>query len=335
MKKYFIYELKKNSYVIGVFSLILVVLHIAPILITDSKMLEHNYGFTLLSVYIGVLAAIVPMWLTRYKMKKRSVDLYYALPLSHTKILAVKFLFGLIAIFVPYTVVFWFGALCLIAKIGYAINAVWFVSLFFASLIPIYIIYSVSAFVFTRANRGVDGFVFLIFWCFALSLLVFFLQTLVDADDFYPAYFLPFEPLYVVTSYFQDRIYFDSLTGGMLNERKICMSVGFVVTALMSAGATVGLLLTERKAKAENVGQISDSWFGYKIMIPFYTVCLTGLCILDSYLSALIIILIATTMFFTSVLYRRSIKIGKNQAITLSVSLLAGVILAIVNTYRG
>ena len=332
MKKYFSYELKKNLYVIGVITLVMTILHVAPILISHPDNLDGSYFYiNMLSVRIGIVAVIVPIWLTDYKLKRRSIDLYYALPLSHTKILAVRFLLGLIAVFIPYTVTFWLGALAMIAKINYAISAVWYVPFYFAALIPIYIIYSISTFIFTRANKGIDGFMLLIFWFFALTTVVFALQVLVGAD-FYPLHFLPFNSLIEVTSFFEEKIYKSSWVSKREIDDIVTMSVGFAVSALMSIGSTLGLMLFERKAKAENVGQISDSWFGYKVMLPLYAVCLTSVCILDSYISLFLIIIIATAIFFAYVLYRRNIKIGKNQAIVLCVSLLVGILLAVINT---
>lgn len=333
MKKYFNYELKKNLYVIGVITLVMTIIHVTPLLIMRPSEIDGSYfNIPMLSVCAGIVAVMVPMWLMEYKMKRRSVDLYYALPLSHTKIIAVKFLFGLIAVFTSYTVTFWLGALVMIAKINYAINAVWFIPFYFASLIPIYIIYSVSAFIYTRANRGIDGFMFLVFWFFALALVVYALQVSVN-EDIYSSYFLPFKPLADVTFYFQSRI--DNHHGSTIwrPDNVAAMSIGFVIFALMSIGSTLGLLFSERKAKAENVGQISDSWFGYKVMLPLYAVCLTSVCVLESYLSLFLIILIATVIFFVYVLYKRSIKIGKNQAIVFCVALLVGILLSVINTY--
>lgn len=334
MKKYFNYELKKNLYVIGVLALVMVILHVAPILISYPQQLRNNERhIALLSVYAGIIAVIVPIWLMDYKMKKRSVDLYYAVPLSHTKVLAAKFLLGLIAVFVPYTLAYWLGALSMIAKIGYYIHAVWYVPFYFASLIPIYIIYSISAFVYTRANKGIDGFMFLLFWCFAFASIVEALQELFNAANFYMEYFLPFEPLNLATTFFQCKIYDKSISLNWNTARIVSISIGFAISALMSVGATIGLLFTEKNAKAENVGQISDSWFGYKLMLPLYAVTLTSLCAMDSYSSPFIIIMIATAVFFASVLYKRSIKIGKKQAMVLVGSFLVGFALCLINTY--
>ena len=333
MKKYFVHEVKKNAYVLGALVLVMIILYVTPLLISSPEELEHDtLHIGTLSAYAGILAVCVPVWLTQYKMKKRSIDLYYALPLTHTKILAVRYLLGLIAVFAPYTVAYWLGAFVVMAKINYAIYAVWYLPLYFSALIPIYIIYSISAFVYTRANRDIDGFMFLIFWFFALALVVFAFELLTRADNFYAQYFIPFEPLDVATDYFQGRIYYPEYEIYWSAGKKVCMALGFCITALLSAGATFGLFYTEKFAKAENAGQLSESWFGYKVMLPLYTVCLTSLCEADFYFSVFIFLLIATGMFFANVLYKRTIKIGKKQALIFALSLFAGIILSIINT---
>lgn len=332
MKKYFLHELKRQFYPLIAITVVMILLHVTPLLISTSKSLETDYTHMgTLAAYVGLLAVGVPTALTQYKMKKRSTDLYYALPISHTKVLTARFLIGLILVYVPFTAAFWLGAFVVMARITDVVNAVWYIPMYFATLIPVYVIYSMTAFVYTRANRDFDGFMFILFWAFALTLVVTVLLSVFDKGDiFICTYFLPFRPLDISTSFFQHRLYglqWYAADGG----EKVAMSLGFAITAALSAAATFGLFFTERRAKAENAGQLSESWFGYRVMLPLYTVCVLSLLDLKFWDTEIFLFIIfVTAAFFINVLYRRTFKIGKKQFIIFLVSVLAGIALSFI-----
>ena len=103
---------------------------------------------------------------------------------------------------------------------------------------------------------------------------------------------------------------------------------GFTVTSLSATGATAGLFLNEKRAKAENAGQISESYFGYRTMIPLYTVCLSAVCF-----SPVLLALIIACAFFLTVAYKRTFRIGIKQTVVFSVSAAAGIILYLIIVY--
>lgn len=346
MKKYFLYELKKNAFAIGCLTLISVAVYATTVLTSPYLLRGATETYVwLISIIGGVLVAFVPAWMLNYKMKKRSVDLYYSLPLSHVKILTVRFLIGLIAVYVPYTAAYWLGAFAAMARTFSEMEAVFYIPQYFATLIPVYLIYAISSFVFTRANNILDGLTFILFWTFAAALVALVLEqltavTVVTGYDEYsgtvlhrtnyfvkPALYFPFSLLDFITGHFEMHI------AGYMNIHAYPYEtvdlvngvIGFTITVLMAAGATAGLFFSERRAKAENAGQISESWFGYKTMIPLYTVCLEAVC--SSYI---LVVIIAVCAFFLTVAYKRTFKIGKVQAIVLPASVIAGIILGVI-----
>ena len=103
---------------------------------------------------------------------------------------------------------------------------------------------------------------------------------------------------------------------------------GLTLNALLSIGATAGLFLLEKHTKAENAGQISDSLFGYKTMIPIYTVCCLSLCISGS--TALNVVAVVMTILISTaitVIYKRTVKIGWKQAVAIAAPIVAGIAL--------
>lgn len=334
MKKYILYELKKNSYAILSLTLIAIVVYMVPILATRQypTVYSDDTQLAVISVVGGLLAAIVPVWLLSYRMKKRSVDLYYSLPLSRTKILIVKVLVGLVAVFAPYTVAYWLGAAAFIARFSsFTIHPVYYIPQYFLSIPAIVCIYALAAFAFTRANTMLDGIVFILFWFVILALFCSVLDQLTrsiysDTIKQYvePQYYFPAAPLNYLTQHYSIRITDDFA----YPLDKVNAIVGFILTGLMSIGAGVGLILTERFSKAENAGQISESWFGYKVMIPAY--CSLVLCVCRIFISEMYILGIITVIcaFFLTVLYKRTVKIGTKWAVILIASVIAGIILS-------
>lgn len=340
MKKYFVYELKKSLFTIGLLTLVAIVVYLVTI-VNQSVSHVSASGTCLwaISLFGGILAALVPLWVFNYKMKRRSVDLYFSLPLSHARLLAVKFLIGLIAVFAPYTVAYWVGALFAMVRFPEMLYPVYYLPQYFASLLPVYFIYAISSFAFTRANTRLDGFFFIAAWMFAVTLVVVILntltckvyydQSLVIQQYLYPAYYLPFAPLDFVTTHFQQHLaqYLNVHVYNYSAAEIANIVVGFTLTTLMAAGATAGLLLAERRVKAEAAGQISNSWFGYRVMIPLYTVLLLGYTRSIGLFATIFYVLLALLSFAMTALYKRTLKIGWKQAIVYAIPLIVGVLL--------
>ncbi len=349
MKKYFLYELRKNAFLIGCLTLFASLVYCAAVLTSGNLLRGASETYVwIISSIGGTFATIAPIWFFGYKMKRRSVDLYFSLPISRLKILSVKFLIGLIVVFVPYSAAYWLGAFSAMARAFDEMNAVYYIPQYFASLLPIYFIYAISSFVFTRANTVADGVVFIFFWAFAAGLAANVLAQLtavteITGYDIYygtplhrttyyieASHYFPFAPLDYATGHFEQHIanYLNIHATRIEATELANVIAGFSVTSLSATGATAGLFLNEKRAKAENAGQISESYFGYRTMIPLYTVCLSAVCF-----SPVLLALIIACAFFLTVAYKRTFRIGIKQTVVFSVSAAAGIILYLIIVY--
>ena len=339
MKKYFVYELKKSLFGIGCIAIAAVVLYVIPVLSASGS--RYPTGLLAgISAIGGVIALGVPVWLLSYKMRRRSVDLYYALPLPRVKILSVRLLVGLIAVFAPYTLAYLLGAIVSAVRFSGQLRGVIFLANYLASLIPILIIYAVSAFVFTRANSFFDGIVFLAFWGLIMLLFgallteFYIIGSYVNGEAF-----SPYGALNTSTRYFMDVIQIPSgtqLPPGVdypvgadfaLDAEEI---VGLVLCPLMGIGSGIGLFLLEPRSKAEQVGQISDSLFGYKSMLPAYTVLLMAMFDLSYSMMFVTVAVVIVLMFALTAIYRHTVKIGWKQAVVYGASILVGLMLGLI-----
>lgn len=344
-RKYFTYELKKSLFAMGIIALIMTA-------ITVTSILTHRYvgdewwityraesGIDATLFMGGLLAAVVPVWMFSYKMKKRSVDLYYSLPLSRTQVLRVKYLLGLVAAYTPFTVTFFVGALAAVIRFpSNAIIEMYYFPAYFAALPAIFCIYSISSFVFTRANRMIDGVVFIIFWALAPLVVMNFFRDIDSLINGYNTHivsnmYMPTKPLSAVAYYFSNIVEVsknDMIVGVESQAVIINEAIGFSMTGAWAIASSVLLFLTERRYKAENVGGVSNSAFGYKVMIPLFAVCILSDYTFISYIYCILYaVIIISAAFMLSALYKHTFKIGKIQAIILAASVTLGIVLAI------
>lgn len=343
MRKYFLYELKKSGFTIACLAVICTIIYLIAILSTDVRDLGKSAGYTYLSVIAasgGILAFCIPFRQFEYKMKKRSADLFFALPLSHTKILTVKYLTGLIIVFAPYTAAYLIGALAMIMRVAYhTIYPEYYPLHFLSTIIPIYIIYAMSSFAYTRAGKASDGVLNAICWATVLSVITLVLDLLTRQQKMnydygypytinyiYPECYFNFMPLSTCTEYFayllvQQPAY---MYGDNINN-----AIGFTLTGLMGIGATVGLFLFERQAKFEDIEQVSKNPFGLMVMLPLFTVCISAMCV-----NAIeLFIIFAIAMYLVTAYYKRTLKIGKWQTVILAASLVVGLIIGVFGYY--
>lgn len=350
MRNYFRYYMKKNLLPLACLTLFCVIIYVIPIATQNfsywndldiSQGLEY-YRYP--ELYLGnltaalcILSVLVPIAMFSYKMNRRSADMYYSLPLNKTKLLAVHFSVGLLMMYIAYTAAFLWGFAIVALNVN-RLRLIGYLYFYLASLIPAFVAYSVTAFIFTRANTVLDGIV-----CIAGALCVFAAAIQVAYDIFSPfpwfsgeldsSYFFPFSPLSVLTGFFEDvilgrevRLWFTGANSYFIQDDASGLAGG-ILWLLLGIGAAVGLFLTERNGKAENCGQRSESIFCYKLLIPVYALFLSVIAVEEiTFLCA-----VAFGAFVLSVIYKRSIKIGWKFALVLAACVIAGVLLKVIS----
>lgn len=344
MKKYFIYQLKKSLLPLALLTLFMALVYAVPAA-------THNYSLwnssdnegrvNLYTAYalsgLAAMCVVMPFFIFSYKMNKRSVDMYYSLPLSRTKLTAVNFICGFICVYAAFTAGYLLGFIIIAAKVRrlYLITYLW---IYIASVIPAFTLYSISSFLYTRANSVVDGIAFVAMGMFSLVAAGGIINSVLEAAgvsyNISAIYFLPGWILNDIGIGLGNRIYNPSYTAWEFDVAynkwryldDIGSLIGGIVTALLAVAAAVGLILSERHAKAENCKQISESVFGYKVMIPLMMLA----CAAASGRDIVMLCIIAFGGLIATILYRRTIKIGKKHGIRLAVYIAAMIALVFI-----
>ena len=322
MKHYFIYELKKNFWPLVILTAISAGLYLVELSYfnpvsryAEDSVVINTPPLSTVMIELCILCIVAPILMYSFKMNKRSVDAFYSLPIKREKIYLVKTLVGLLLVFIPYTLSYWLGFLSVVVRENHY-HLVYFVSGYFLSVFLAVCLYGVNAFAFSRANRIVDGIVFMVFYTFILCLFVgllsgFFpkLNDKVNAGDYI---------IYSILFGWADDI--SRLIAGKEIYNSLITPTKILVPALSGAVCYALLFSLVRFEKSEDSEQNSDSWFGYKTMIPAYTVLMTALWGGDLLSYALIIV----GAIILSIVYTRKFLFGWKQWLTIAVAFAVG-----------
>ncbi len=335
MKKYFTYELKRNLLPLAVFTAIACL--ICAIFGATSRIAYQNTTGTLEAVnsvisaptvILCILCTLVPVMQFSYRMEARSADLWLSLPVRREKLLLVRILAGLLLAFIPFTAAYWVQFVILACREN-AFDLIHYLSFYAVSLPLGALLFGVNSFVFSRANTVWDGLAFLLGWSFLLAMPFLYLNTYVYSFWKYVSAdaFITYAPLNYAAKWF------DGLICGDVQSFSEAAYL-FPVAAATGLAAYAGLFLCAGRDKAESAGQISDSPWGYKTLLPLYIFFFAACNSPDSgsmfwLLSALILVL----GFVLYVVYRRSFRLKKQDILLLLLAFAAGVALACFGAY--
>lgn len=276
---------------------------------------------------LGVLCTLVPAMQYAYRMKKRSVDLWYSLPVTRTKLMLVRTLGGFALVFIPYTVSYWAGFIVTACSEN-LFYMVWYVPLFFASIPVGLALYGLNAFLFTRANTVGDGILFMLAWSPALIVAVLYFDNYFRLPDYLEnlLHFCSYGPINELFIIFPEAV-----RTGVPEVAASDAAFLFTLWGVLGAAAYFGLFFTAKGHPAENAGRISDSWFGYRVLIPFYLFFLAlnvvGSSFLPSGIIDIAVLFVAGLVAY--IVYRRSFRLKLADVLSIVLSIGAGCLLAI------
>ena len=318
MKKtwnFFGFELKKHLWTLIVLTAVCTFPYIAELSTMDLfYVFEHYQTGELTTVLhsseiglaffaLGALCFLSPVLVYSFKMSKRGVDGYYSLPLKKEKLYLVKTMVGLWLVLVPFTVMYWSGFLTLLCRAENPYDMFWYLPAYFGSVLLGICLFGLNAFLYTRANKIADGIVFMIAYI-PLFLMLYKYATM--------AFHLRGRASYENFITFGGLIEFGNAMNGLIlrSENVTFSPLTFVVMPILGVAGYALLFILLPYEKGENAEQVSDSWFGYKILIPIYTAVLIGLNngLNNNGLNIIWFCTIAVAAIVATVVYQRKFK---------------------------
>ncbi len=279
--------------------------------------LDLSVAYTVLVLAAAVIAVLE---MAGFK-NKRNLDTLYSLPLSRFQLALAHYVSGAVQVFAVYTA----SVLCaLAAALPYIAHLkLWILPVYYIfSLIFGLGFYSFVCFFFSEGNTLIDGIIFAGMWLFVLMA---FFGTLNDANAFeqylanisirdykiiladYNTWGIASSPLGNLAIVFTDMIGVGKSFWSNA-ERIMDTFYMFYVWLVIYAACAYGYFRSFVRRGAEKAGEISESPFGYKFLIPFY-----GFCLILSDIAVLFAVFIFALMFIGYVIYRRGVKLKKSD----------------------
>lgn len=261
--------------------------------------------------FLCILAYVLPVTEFSFFKKRINLDCAYALPISRRAMGTVHYLSGLITLLGAFTLSYLVNFLLLLSR-----GPGWFD---FLPLLPHYFLclllgsamYSFMVFVFCEANTRGDGIWFMILYTF-----VFFLA--VSAMGGTGGLSIPWVTISEITQHYRYLVEIVPLGPTDFGQDANCVG-WFTFWLFIGIASAVGFFLTFGKRRMEKNEEISDSYFGFRTLIPIYAAC--GMIYFDApdYLIFWAIIELFALLGYT--IYRRGFRYRKSDIVIL-VSLL-------------
>ncbi|MBQ8408563.1 MAG: hypothetical protein IJY39_06820 [Clostridia bacterium] len=279
----------------------------------------HNVSLYMHAIVLGVLCTLIPILETAEFKNRRNLDTLYFFPIKREKMALVHYVSGLIQILFVYSVTFFTAWIYLEMQTNYFALG-YMLPYYLLSLLLGLVMYSIFMFLFGQANTVSDGVLFCGLWVFVLYIVIWTVRAeilrdlLIDTEYWvsssnFAGWGMIYTPINNLTVIFQDLIeinqrqleYDYTHTTAMRYKRELAM---FFVWGAIGIAAAIGYFVTFVKKGAEKAGEISNSWFGYKLLIPLYGYSLLLLYDSLDFMTVAICIL----MVIGYVVYRRGFK---------------------------
>jgi len=323
MKAYFRSHMRENM---KTFAFILTVVFALTVLIgfngplrqysvyNDEQLYRKGYESMLnLPVnFMRFLAYILPVMEFSFFKKRINLDCAYSMPISRRAMGVVHYLSGLITLFSAFTVSYLLNFAFLLSLGSEYFNFLPMLAHYILCLIIGFAMYSIMVFVFNEANTKGDGIWFMFLYTFVFGFVVMALTLIMNNPDMFEhadASILWYALSTINDSYeYLVEMKSESMSFWWQMPQFVFWLVFGVVVGIASA---VGFFLTFGKKRTEKTGEVSDSFFGYRVLIPVYAISsMLVISIFDSFILWGIIELL-TLVGYT--LYRRGFHYKKSD----------------------
>jgi len=264
---------------------------------------------------IVIHAMLAPVLSFQSFKKRRNLDFFWAMPISRRTLFFVHYILGLVFVLIPYTASYLVNFLLSLRYVKH-LSPLPYLPYFFIALFLGILIYTVFTFSFNEANSVGDGIMFMHLHSLAPFMLLGAIMTVFDIKIEYVLGGIIYNPIAEIATVFSCMI--EGKESYYSDYNFISFAVALIFWASVGALALIYMLKRFGTRRTERAEEISDSFFGYRVMIPLYA--MAGMIIFGDFWFDVIIAVIA---FVGYTVYRRGIKYTRSDLICLGVILLA------------
>ena len=337
--KYLAYRLKESSVYFLVITVILSIMAMsADVYIYEYDGLPIGINITADGLWclFAIFSFVIPIFEFSGFMSRRNVDTVFFLQIDKWHRTLVTYLTAVIITLSSMTISFSILYIRIVstATQGGIINETFgFASTlpllyaFISSLVFAIISITLTSFFFYSANSTLDGCACSFMWLFVPALTWTVVEDIIRNNDVRTqavgrlllgleiSYFIPGFNIITVLSEFDMIMYVkNDFAKSFMTSDVFLPCMHLLALAIL---AFIGMYFLSKHKKAEYLGDISDSWFSYKLLIPIYGVILARLLGDAGSIIVNLFLLIAT--FVGYVIYRRSLKLHKSDIIMMIV----------------
>ena len=284
---------------------------------TETYYDDYNSTLYIPVLFMCVLAYVLPVMEFSFFKKRRNLDCAYSMPISRRCIGAVHYVTGAITLIGTFTTSYLLNFALLLTRGASYFNFPPMIAHYFLCVVLGLALYSIMVFAFNEANTKGDGIWFMLLWTFAIALVMLAVDGIVDSNEYslvYGGCAIPWGVIDSMTTSYQYIVEMDNLEYAYFWEKPECF-VWFFVWCAIGIAAAVGFFLSFGKRRMERTEEISDSFFGYRVLIPAYAV--SGMLTFAE-LDPIVWVIIEILALLGYTIYRRGFHYKKSDIIILA-----------------
>jgi len=327
--KYIKYELKRTMWPTVIMSILGIIICVPSLI--SVKRYQDSAFLTSIAYFLYACVIGIVIYQFSFLMKKRSVDEFYALPLKREKIILLKFLVGYIDIAIAYTVTFFMSFISIANRFVNILNLEYFFPFYILTLLSSLGIYAFYAFIYMRGNTVIDGVIFMILYNFVFYLFEDVIRLFIlNVFDKYTQINFSLLPSWAFDVLIEK---YASLIENGINVQTPILG-GTIFWSIIFLASLIGIYFSTKLDKAERAEQISETYFGYKILIPIYFIGTLYSLDIDSSIASDPFYISYYAIFFAisiigMVIYKRTFKLKLKTWILLGIYMLVAIFLSI------
>ncbi len=324
-KSYFCSHLKSNSRILLYLIAITLVLTLVIGINSgteqrwDSKMqafvvTAYNSTIGVPVIFLCLLAYITPVLEFSFFKKRINLNCAYAMPISRRALGLVHYLTGAITVLLPFTMSYLLNFILILTRGVQNYNLAPMIAHYFLCLLLGLAMYSLMVFAFNEANTTGDGIWFMFLWTFVTFFATTALDRIMDAWSYFIIEPLPWGLISELTTSYKRLVELTvPIYSGTEDFLQTPNCIFWIIAwSLIGIASSVGFFFSFGKRRMEKTEEISDSFFGYRVLIPYFAV--TGMIAFPSFPTWVIFEILALIGY---TIYRRGFRYKLSDVIVL------------------
>jgi len=273
---------------------------------------DYKSTLSLPVTFMCILTYVIPVMEFSFFKRRISLDCAYSLPISRRAMGAVHYLVGLIMLLTTFSASYLVNFILLLTRGPGWFDFVPMIGHYFLCLLLGFAMYSVIVFVFNEANTARDGIWFIVLYSFVFPIIASALDGVLELKelvfDVYGG--VLWGTIDLMTTSYQYLVEINA--AGLASFFELSYNIFWLVFWIaLGIASAVGFFLTFGRRRMEKTEEISDSFFGFRTLIPIYAVC--GMILFEVSYSVIFWLIIEVLTILGYTIYRRGFHYRKSD----------------------